>query len=159
MREEFRLKEFDLNNIFTDISITGAKSNALSKMAELFAKTNDLDPQKLTQGFEEREQESTTGFGNGVAIPHAKINGLKQPIVGIVTFAKPIEWEALDEKPVEIAIALIMPSNDPNKEHLTVLSKLARKLMDDEFIKNLQMSRHDSQKLYKVVINAIDFKA
>ncbi|GEN94102.1 PTS sugar transporter subunit IIA [Pediococcus ethanolidurans] len=153
------MKEFDLNNIFTDVSITGNKNDALKKMAELFAHENGIDAKALVQGFEAREKESTTGFGNGVAIPHAKINGLQQPVVGIVTFTQPIEWESLDEEPVEIAIALIMPLDDPNKEHLTVLSKLARKLMDDEFIKDLQNGRHDAKKLYEVVTNAIEFKA
>ncbi|WP_367365562.1 PTS sugar transporter subunit IIA [Pediococcus parvulus] len=153
------MKEFDLNNIFTDIPVSGNKDDALSKMARLFAKENGIDADELTQGFRAREQESTTGFGNGVAIPHSKINGLKQSVVGIVTFTNPIEWQSLDEKPVEIAIALIMPLDDPNKEHLTVLSKLARKLMDDEFIKELQDGRHDANSLYKVVTNAIDFES
>lgn len=153
------MKEFDVNNIFTDIVVSGDKNNALDKIAELLANKNELDTTELTLGFKARELESTTGFGNGVAIPHAKINGLQKPVVGIVTFTRPIEWESLDGNPVEIAIALIMPMNDPNKEHLMVLSKLARKLMDDAFIEDLQNERHNAEGLYQVVTNAIDFSS
>ncbi|WP_412989148.1 PTS sugar transporter subunit IIA [Pediococcus siamensis] len=152
------MKEFDLDNIFTDVVVTGEKEAALRKMSALFAQKNGLDEKALRNGFQAREQESTTGFGNGVAIPHAKISGLVQPIVGIVTFKQGIAWQSLDGQPVNIAIALIMPLHDPNSEHLTVLSKLARKLMDEKFIRDLQESRHNAKALYQVVMQSIEFK-
>lgn len=151
------MKEFDLQNIFTDVTVTGNKNAALQKMAELFASKNQLDAKALLKGFEAREQESTTGFGFGVAIPHTKIAGLKQPLVGMTTFTQPINWESLDEQPVTIAIALLMPIADSSKAHLSVLAKFARKLMDEQFVADLQAARHQAQSLYQVVTAAIDF--
>ena len=151
------MQEFDVQNIFTDQVVTGDKTAALDQMAQLLATQNGLDQAELAAGFQAREAESTTGFGNGVAIPHAKLAGLKQPVVGLVTFEAGVNWASLDEQPVNIAIALIMPLDDPNKTHLKVLSKFARKLMDDEFIGDLQVNRHDAQGLYTLINNTIDF--
>lgn len=151
------MKEFDLQNIFTDVTVKDNKNAALQKMAELFAAKNRLDAKALLKGFKDREQESTTGFGSGVAIPHTKIAGLTQPLVGIATFSQPVAWESLDEKPVTIAIALLMPLSDSNKAHLSVLAKFARKLMDERFVTDLQAARHQAQSLYQVVTTAIDF--
>jgi PTS system fructose-specific IIA component/PTS system nitrogen regulatory IIA component len=122
----------------------------------LIAARNHLDQKVLEQGFAQREAESTTGFGNGVAIPHTKIDGLSQPIISIATFASNVEWASLDQNPVQIAIALIMPTDDPNKEHLKVLSQFARKLMDDTFIAGLQENRHDPQRLYNFILTHVD---
>lgn len=151
------MQEFDIQNIFTDEVVAGDKTAVLNQMALLLAKQNGLDEVELATGFQAREAESTTGFGNGVAIPHAKIAELNQPVVGLVTFKEAVDWESLDEQPVNIAIALIMPLDDPNKTHLKVLSKFARKLMDDEFIGGLQTNRHDTQGLYALINNTIDF--
>ncbi|ANJ69034.1 phosphoenolpyruvate-dependent sugar phosphotransferase system, EIIA 2 family protein [Latilactobacillus curvatus] len=151
------MKEFDVENIFTDIVVGDDKPTALAILAQLFADKNRLDRVALTAGFNAREAESTTGFGNGVAIPHAKVAGLTQPVVGIVTFETGVDWEALDDAPVEIAIVLIMPLDDPNKTHLKVLSKFARKLMDDAFIHNLKQNRHDAMALYTLVNDEIEF--
>lgn len=151
------MKTFEVDNIYTDIVVGDDKSTALATLAQLFADKNGLDQAALTTGFNAREAESTTGFGNGVAIPHAKVAGLTQPIVGIVTFDTEVDWQALDETPVAIAIVLIMPLDDPNKTHLRVLSKFARKLMDDAFIHNLKQNQHDAMALYTLVNDAIEF--
>lgn len=151
------MQEFDVQNIFTDQVVTGDKTAALDQMAQLLATQNGLNQAELAAGFQAREAESTTGFGNGVAIPHAKLASLKQPVVGLVTFEAGVNWASLDDQPVNIAIALIMPLDDPNKTHLKVLSKFARKLMDDEFIGDLQANRHDAQGLYTLINNTIDF--
>jgi PTS system fructose-specific IIA component/PTS system nitrogen regulatory IIA component len=150
------LQEFDVQNIFTDVDVAGDKYAAFKKMAGLIAARNHLDQKVLEQGFAQREAESTTGFGNGVAIPHTKIDGLSQPIISIATFASNVEWASLDQNPVQIAIALIMPTDDPNKEHLKVLSQFARKLMDDTFIAGLQENRHDPQRLYNFILTHVD---
>ena len=87
-----------------------------------------------------------------VAIPHAKVNGLTDPFVGVVTFKQPVDWGSLDGQPVSIAIVLVMPNqNGADKVHLKMLSKLARKLMDDDFIKALKAAQHDKDQMTKVL--------
>lgn len=137
--------------VYVDVDAPTAKDAALGKMAALLAPGHGLNADELHAGFVLREGESSTGFGNGVAIPHAKVKGLKQPFVGTVTFNQPVEWDALDGAPVVIAIGLIMPADDPDQVHLKVLSKLARKLMDDDFIAELKGAQHDQNRLNQVL--------
>lgn len=150
------MNELELKNIFVDQEAGKDKKLALKKVAELLGQSNHLNVNDLWQGFLAREQESTTGFGNGVAIPHTKISGLIEPKVGIITFTTPIEWQSLDEKPVYIAIALLMSTGSSSKSHLHILAEFARKLMDDDFIKDLQKSRHNQKDLYKTIISQVN---
>lgn len=83
-------------------------------------------------GLVNREKESTTGFKNGIAIPHSNDDSVLKPGLFVVKFDNAIEWNALDKKPVTVAISLSIPK-DGSKEHLRLLSKIARKLMDEEF--------------------------
>lgn len=137
--------------VFTDVDVAADKKDALGTMAHLLADAQNLDVAELHAGFMTREAESSTGFGNSVAIPHAKVKGLDQPFVGTVTFNTPVEWDALDGQPVDIAIGLVMPADDPDQVHLKVLSKLARKLMDDDFIAELKRVQHDDAGLNDVL--------
>lgn len=80
-----------------------------------------------------REQESTTGFGNGVAIPHARHSVVKEAGVLVVRNHSELEWHSLDGEPVNVCICLIAP-DDQNDFHLKALSKLSRRMIHDEFI-------------------------
>lgn len=137
--------------VFTDIETSTQKADALKDMAQLLADRRHLNVDELADGFNQREAESSTGFGNGVAIPHAKISGLQTPFIGVATFSQPVEWDALDGQPVSIAIGLVMPLDDPDQTHLKVLSKLARKLMDDDYIAALQQAVHDAAQLQQLI--------
>ena len=81
-----------------------------------------------------REKETTTGFKNGIAIPHSNDASVKRPGLFVIKFDHQIEWNALDKKPVQVAIALSIPQ-EGSKEHLRLLSEIARKLMDEDFTK------------------------
>ena len=108
--------------------------------------------EKIAEKFMDRENLDSTGFGNGVAIPHAKIPNLKNPMVAVTRFADGIEWDAIDGEPVKVAIALIMPDGDEANTHLQVIAQLSRKLVHQETIDTL-VNEVDSMKLYNFIIN------
>ncbi len=83
-----------------------------------------------------REQESTTGFKDGIAIPHGKSETVLRPGLLLVKYKTPIEWQALDQKSVQVALALTIPVEGAS-EHLKILSLIARKLIDDGFRETL----------------------
>ncbi|QVK09077.1 PTS fructose transporter subunit IIABC [Mycoplasma mycoides] len=97
----------------------------------------------LIDGFKLREAENTTGFEDGFAIPHPKdVKQIKKPAVFVLRFTNPIEWNALDNKPIEIAIALLTPqTTDENNSHLTLLSQVAVKLTNQEFKTALKQAK------------------
>lgn len=95
------------------------------------------DCEELIASFMEREALGITGMGGGIAIPHAKSSSVKRVAVIIVKSETPIVWESFDEEPVYIAIALMVPKENPDNVHLKVLSSLTRKLVNEQFKKSL----------------------
>lgn len=101
------------------------------------------------KGLCEREEESTTGFTDGIAIPHSKCDTVKKPGVFLIKFANPIEWNSLDGELIRVAIALTIPNNG-GENHLRILSKIARKMIHEEFRTALK-STNEIDILYKTI--------
>ncbi|WP_346964350.1 PTS sugar transporter subunit IIA, partial [Clostridium paraputrificum] len=100
-------------------------------------------------GLQEREKEATTGFNDGIAIPHSKNSTVISPGVFLIKFKNPIEWDSLDGKKITTAFALTIPE-DGAENHLKILSTIAKELIDDNF-RNTVIKETDSQKLYNLV--------
>ena len=80
-----------------------------------------------------REEVHSTGLGHGFAIPHCKTDAMASNSIGVVRLKQPIEWDAVDDQPVECVILLAMRESDKDGTHMKVFSTLARKLMHEEF--------------------------
>lgn len=100
-------------------------------------------------GLKEREKEATTGFNDGIAIPHSKNSTVISPGVFLIKFKNPIEWDSLDGKKITTAFALTIPE-DGAENHLKILSTIAKELIDDDF-RNTVIEEMDSKKLYNLV--------
>lgn len=80
-----------------------------------------------------REELGETGMTDGFAVPHAKSAAISEPTVLVVKNDRPIEWPSFDDKPVDIAIALLVPEEDASDVHMRLLSRTAVLLMRDAF--------------------------
>ena len=80
-----------------------------------------------------RESEATTGFGGGVAIPHAKTDDVSEATLLFARLSGPVEWHAIDGAPVDTVVSILAPTSGAD-EHLRLLAKLARKLMHEDFV-------------------------
>lgn len=109
-----------------------------------------LSAQQYYQGLVEREDNSTTGFGDGIAIPHAKIKEVIKPTISIIKLNSPVEWKAMDGKPVHLIIALAVPDSQEGTMHLQLLAKLSESLMEEEFT-NALLSAETSNDIYKII--------
>ena len=98
---------------------------------------NVKDIDKTVRAVLAREEEGTTGFGNGIAIPHGKTDAIMEPIVIFATLQTPNEWCAMDGNPVNMLFMILVPETSA-AEHLQILAKLARKLMHVEFTEGLR---------------------
>lgn len=142
--------------IFMDVSpASPTKQAALELFSALCAQKGGFDQGSLFQAFLEREAMDSTGFGEGIAIPHAKIPGLTQPMIAVARFGCGVDWDAIDDQPVEIAIGLIMPKGDARNLHVDVLSAFARKLVHEDFTLGLKSAR-DAQELYTFIIREME---
>ncbi|WP_018664459.1 PTS sugar transporter subunit IIA [Heyndrickxia acidiproducens] len=87
---------------------------------------------EIVKGLLKREEESTTGFLDGFAIPHTKNAAVQAPGIMVQTFVSGVEWQSLDGEPVKFVIALLIPDNEAGTTHLGLLSKLAKMLMHQD---------------------------
>ncbi|MGL5354707.1 MAG: PTS sugar transporter subunit IIA, partial [Clostridium sp.] len=126
-------KVIDLNLIRIDVEKEN-KNEVLELLARLAFENDIVESEKAYfEGLLERESECTTGFGKGFAIPHCKSITVKKPAVIVCKLKNGVEWEAMDDKPVNFVLGLAIPESEAGTTHLKILSQLARLLMDDEF--------------------------
>ncbi len=116
--------------VATDIQCSG-KAAILAKLAALASKTYSLDAAILLDGLEERERLGTTGFGGGTAIPHCKVAGIDAPVGVFLRLAKAVDYESVDDVPVDLVFGLISPAHD-GAAHLRALAEVSRMLRDEK---------------------------
>lgn len=104
------------------------------------------DAAALVQALKTREAEGSTGMVSGIAIPHAKSSAVSKPLVMVIRFDEPIQWETMDKQPVTCAIALLIPDTSAGEPYLRLLSKLAVSLMSDDFCQML-LTSDDAEKI------------
>lgn len=121
------------DNIFLNVDLKD-KDKALKFIAE---KAQELGITTSYSAYYKalalREKEATTGFGYGIAIPHGKIQEIKNASIIVVKLKNEINWEALDDKPIKIIIALAVSEKEAGTTHLRLLSEIAKKLMHEDF--------------------------
>lgn len=123
------------------ISLTGApksKTEALDEIIALMAKSGKInDVESYRKQVYAREEESTTGIGEGIAIPHGKCDAVTKPGLAAMVVKDGVEFDSLDGEPVTLMFLIAAPNTKDNV-HLDVLSKLSMMLMDEEFTANLR---------------------
>ena len=117
------------------------KQEALDKMIDLMAKSGKInDVETYRKGVYAREEESTTGIGEGIAIPHCKSDAVDRPGLAAMVLPDGVDFDSLDGEKVDL-IFLIAAPNTKENVHLDVLSKLSVLLMDEDFTKNLRSAK------------------
>ncbi len=107
------------------------KSALISQLASIAAKNYGLDATAVQDGLEEREHLGPTGFGGGTAIPHCKVTGIDAPIGVFVRLDKAVDYDAVDDVPVDLVFCLISPAND-GATHLRALAEISRMFRDEK---------------------------
>jgi PTS system nitrogen regulatory IIA component len=118
----------------------GNKRSLFKQLAELVAQRVGLEPAAVLAGLNEREQLGSTGFGQGVAIPHAKIESLAQIYALFVRLAEPVDYKAIDGRPVDLLFLLLSPPN-AGAEHLKALAAVSRVTRDAATLERLRGAR------------------
>lgn len=95
------------------------------------------DKEKYLKDVLLRESKGSTGVGFGVAIPHGKSAGIVAPGLAFAKLSKPIDWNSLDGNPVEIVFLIGVPEKDTDNEHIKILIAISRKLIHEDFRKQL----------------------
>jgi PTS system nitrogen regulatory IIA component len=116
------------------------KRHALALVAELAARNFGLDAPVVLDALSEREQAGSTGVGYGVAVPHARLDGLTRMRGVFVRLDQPVEFGSVDDQPVDLLFALFAPPN-ASTEHLRALARVSRLLRQGDLREQLRQAR------------------
>lgn len=145
-----KLHEFiPLNSIFINVDVD-SKKNAFKVIANFFEKKNPNLMGQITEKLNERERLGTTTIGNGVAIPHTKVDGLEKTQVLFIRFSSKVDFSAADEKMVDMVFSIIAPETCQS-EHLLILSSISNFLKKNNSIERIrkQKTAEDIYKLFE----------
>ena len=123
----------------------GSKKETIEQAVELMAKSGKIsDIDAYREKVFLREEESTTGIGEGIAIPHGKGDCVKSAGLAAMVIPNGVDYDALDGEPVHLLFLIAAPETKDNV-HLTVLSKLSRLLMDEGFVAALRAAKNEDE--------------
>jgi nitrogen PTS system EIIA component len=126
------------------------KEELLQHLAGLLTQNGGTERETVYAALLERERCGSTGFGDGLAIPHGRLPGLARPIAAFARLAQPLDFAALDGKPVQYVFALLVPA-DAAGEHLQILAELARTFRDPRVAEHLVQAK-TPEELYNCLI-------
>ena len=129
----------------------GSKKQALQELAAVAAARTAQDERAVLDVLLARERLGSTGVGAGVAIPHGKIAGLARPSAVFARLREPIEFDAIDERPVDLVLLLLAPDS-AGADHLKALALVSRLLRDEHVCERLRGA--DSAEALYVVLAA-----
>jgi PTS system nitrogen regulatory IIA component len=132
----------------------GSKTEILASVAGLFSAVYGIEQAVVAQGLAEREALGSTGFGRGVAIPHARVAGIHRPSAALIRLARPVDFDAVDGAPVKLVFGLISPEQS-GQGHLHALAAISR-LMRNERVQEALLAASSEAQLYGVLANVID---
>jgi len=128
----------------------GSKKRLLENIGHLIATSEpSLTSTEIFENLIARERLGSTGIGHGTAIPHGRINGLSAPVAAFVQLGTGINFDAIDEKPVDLVFALIVPEQATD-EHLNILATLAEMFNNEQFCNNLRACNSSEELMEKL---------
>ena len=130
------------------------KAAILGLLADRFARVYGLDAGQVIAAINQREALGSTGFGRGVAIPHARIAGLARPVAVFIRLESPVDFDAADGMPVDLVFGLLSPEN-AGATHLHALASISRMMRDDAMHAALA-DAPSAEVLYGLLCNVID---
>ncbi|MEG0636387.1 MAG: PTS IIA-like nitrogen regulatory protein PtsN [Pseudomonas sp.] len=130
----------------------GSKKRALEQIANLIGKEiPDLETQAVFEALIAREKLGSTGFGNGIAIPHCRLKGCAEPVSALLHLDAPIDFDAIDGAPVDLLFVLLVPEAATDA-HLELLRQIAS-MLDRQDVREKLRKAPDNQSLYQVVLD------
>jgi PTS system nitrogen regulatory IIA component len=132
-----------LDNVFLDIDLT-SKKRVFEQAGLLFENSHAIARSAVFDALFAREKLGSTGLGQGVAIPHGRIKGLKEATGAFFRLQNPVPFEAPDGKPVSLVFTLLVPEQATDM-HLQILSELAQLFSDRKLREQLCLAKTETE--------------
>lgn len=140
--------------VAADVEASSKRDALVTLVDTLAAAEPDIQPAKLVDALLDRERIGSTGVGDGVAIPHAKLKGLKRLAAAFGRSRRGVDFEAVDGRPCHLFFLLVAPE-DAASDHLRALSRIAR-LMRDADVRRRLVEAPDAEALYALLTDEDD---
>lgn len=114
------------DDVFLDVAAS-SKPGVLKFVAAKAGAALGISSDDIYDALQNREALGSTGMGSGIAMPHAQINGITQPFALMVRLSRPLDFEVIDEEPVDVICLILTPPGEQSR-HLSLLSQFARQL-------------------------------
>jgi PTS system nitrogen regulatory IIA component len=132
-----------------------SKKKVLENLSQkLAANTSATTAEKVFQVLLERERLGSTGLGKGVAIPHARVPDLPHTVAAMLTLESPVDFESVDNQPVDIAFALLVPEDDTDN-HLQHLSRLVTLFRDVDVCDKIR-NANSAEAIFELLLSIDD---
>jgi PTS system nitrogen regulatory IIA component len=119
-------------------SFGASKKRILQTLAERLSQTLDnVSDLELFDQLIARERLGSTGIGSGVAVPHCRLDGLKEPIAALVKIPEPVDFDAIDKAPVDLIFTLVVPS-EATDEHLQLLASVVERVHNPDNLSRIR---------------------
>ena len=119
---------------------TGSKKQLLDDLSGIAASHTGIANRNIFDTLIERERLGSTGVGNGIAIPHGKLEGLEEMTAFLIRLETPVDFESLDNMPVDLVFCLLAP-DDAGADHLKALARIARLVRDPDTVRKIRLAK------------------
>jgi nitrogen PTS system EIIA component len=130
------------------------KHDIIQRLAKQAAAATGHAQEELFEALNDRESLGSTGLGNGIAVPHGKVAGLKGVVAVFMKLETPVDFESVDDRPVDLVMMLLAPMG-AGADHLKALARVARILRTDSIAENLRRV-NDPARLYAILTQPIE---
>ncbi len=113
------------------------KAQLMAELSRRAGSALGVEPQVIEAALTARERLGSTGLGQGFALPHARLGGLDRFFGLLARLARPIDFDAIDERPVDLVFLLLIPE-DAGSEHVAALAAISRRMRDHAFVQRLR---------------------
>ncbi len=144
------------SNVLVNVEAS-SKKRAFEHAGLLFENEHSIARATVSDNLFARERLGSTGLGHGVAIPHGRIKGLKNPLAAVVRVQQPIPFDAPDDEPVGLLIFLLVPEA-ATQRHLEILSEIAEMLSDRDLRERMRLA-DDAAALHKLITDWAPLKS
>ena len=103
----------------------------------------------MFQVLNERERLGSTGIGDGIALPHGRLNGLTEPLAAVIRLRQALDFDSVDDRPIQLIVGLLVPAN-ATEQHLNILASLAETFNNREQREAILRAR-DAQTLFALL--------
>jgi PTS system nitrogen regulatory IIA component len=138
--------------VLASVKASGKKA-LLAELASRAATVFKLDERKLFDRLLERERLGSTGIGGGIAIPHGRLAGIDKPHGLFARLAHPVDFDSIDERPVDIVFLLVAPEG-AGADHLKALARVSRLLRDRSLVEKLRATE-SADALYALLVDSV----